>query len=982
MIYFCSQKNRRALVLQSANLNGIDYLEVAKDSDGCGRQLLITMLKSSQGLTLSTSQVQISGGTEASQVTAVSISVGTVSAPKVITVELNQPGDFSTYTFSFVANQSTADPPDGFDPQLSTVTFSFKAGCPTVADCLPCDCCPPDTTPEPDINYLAKDYGGFRQVMLDRMAVLAPAWTETHASDIGIALVETLAYAADHLSYQQDAVGTEAYIGTARSRISLRRLAKLVDYQLNEGSNARTWVYLNTLADNVSIPSGTLVFPRVPGFVTIIQPNTPQSATLLTNPLGFATMQAATLYVEQNELNFYTWGDNDCCLPSGATTATLVRNTANVTNTLTPGQILIFEEIVGPNTGDPEDANPNHRWAVRLTGVRYYNYHNLPLVDPLNGAPIVQISWAADDALPFPLCISSTTDAAHNSIALSAVSVARGNIVPADHGVWQMQVLAGTVTLTFDSTTVTGLGTTFTNYLQVGQWLVFACDTSQTPYQISAIANDTSLTLATPYAGTNLGLPTAAAIMEDLGPVPAAPPAPVTQSSCACTCEGTPTAPLPRYFPELADNPVTFAYPGVVVWSGTVALTSGSQTVTGSGTSFTTALSVGQWLLFTSDPTETPYQIGAIASDTSLTLTVIYTGVTTASTMATLVDTTPASGFLAPASSSTSSFGLPSPLPQIAVYDGLGLQWNVLEDLLSSNGSQRVCVLEIEYDGSAFLRFGDDQYGMAPEPGMDFQVRYRVGNGTAGNIGRDSLAHLLNLEGVQLANVSYVRNPLAAAGGVDPETMDQIRQQAPFAFLTQLRAVTEDDYGVMAQQDPAISEARGTLRWTGSWYTAFVSVDTVSPSGPSKALLTATKKRLNMFRMMGVDLACEGAVIVGLRIEMSICVDPDFFQDDVETALMQLFTTGDLCTGQPGMLNADNFTFGQTIYTSPFIAAAQGVQGVTSATMTLFQRMDDPSVDGVALGYLTLSRLEIARCDNDPNRLDHGIFTLSMDGGK
>ena len=140
-----------------------------------------------------------------------------------------------------------------------------------------------------------------------------------------------------------------------------------------------------------------------------------------------------------------------------------------------------------------------------------------------------------------------------------------------------------------------------------------------------------------------------------------------------------------------------------------MALTSGSQTVTGSGTSFTTALSVGQWLLFTSDPTETPYQIGAIASDTSLTLTVIYTGVTTASTMATLVDTTPASGFLAPASSSTSSFGLPSPLPQIAVYDGLGLQWNVLEDLLSSNGSQRVCVLRsrAQWMGGGEGRFHD-----------------------------------------------------------------------------------------------------------------------------------------------------------------------------------------------------------------------------------------------------------------------------------
>jgi len=470
-------------------------------------------------------------------------------------------------------------------------------------------------------------------------------------------------------------------------------------------------------------------------------------------------------------------------------------------------------------------------------------------------------------------------------------------------------------------------------------------------------------------------LSTDAAIMEDLGQVPAAPPAPVTQSSCACTCEGTSSNPLPRYYPELASSPVTFAYLLTTPYSATVALKKNSTTVTGSGSSFSANLSVGQWLVFASDPSSTPYQISAIENATTLTLATAYPGPTISSTTATLINAIaiPASGFLTPDSSGTASA-----VPQIAVYDDEGEQWQVLEDLLSSSDSQRVCVLEIEYTGAAFLRFGDDQYGMAPEPGMDFQVRYRVGNGTAGNIGRDSLAHILT----SVPGVTEVRNPLAAAGGVDPETMDQIRQEAPFAFLTQLRAVTEDDYGVMAQQDPAISEARGTLRWTGSWYTAFVSVDAVAPSGPSAALLTATQKRLSMFRMMGVDLAVEAAEIVGLSIQMSICVNPSFFQADVETALMQLFTTGNLCTGQPGILNPDNFTFGQTIYTSPFVAAAQSVQGVTSATLTLFQRMDDPSLDGVAQGFLTMGRTEIARCDNDPNRLDHGIFVLQMNGGK
>src|SRR5947207_4343094 len=191
---------------------------------------------------------------------------------------------------------------------------------------------------------------------------------------------------------------------------------------------------------------------------------------------------------------------------------------------------------------------------------------------------------------------------------LEAGSVARGNIVPADQGVWQEQVLAGTVSLTMGSVIVTGTNTTFSNALQVRQWLVFASDLTQTPYRIIAIANDTDLTLASPYVGATTAS-TQAAIIEDLGPVPPKPTAPVTETSCACTCEDTPLPPRPRYYPELVHSPITFSNPEPILFKGTVSLTKGSNTMTGTGTSFTKSLCVGQWLVFEADLSQTPYQI-------------------------------------------------------------------------------------------------------------------------------------------------------------------------------------------------------------------------------------------------------------------------------------------------------------------------------------------------------------------------------------
>ncbi len=65
-------------------------------------------------------------------------------------------------------------------------------------------------------------------------------------------------------------------------------------------------------------------------------------------------MQDSVLYLAQNEMNFYTWGDANCCLPPGATQATL----EGTLTTLAAGDMLIFEEVLGPDTGAARGRRP------------------------------------------------------------------------------------------------------------------------------------------------------------------------------------------------------------------------------------------------------------------------------------------------------------------------------------------------------------------------------------------------------------------------------------------------------------------------------------------------------------------------------------------------------------------------------------------------------------------------------------------------
>jgi hypothetical protein len=450
MKYHCCRHLRRAPVLAHPTLNGIDYLEVV-DRDLPGphpmrqRLLFLYFLKPVAGI--GADNLRITGGDRVRNVriewaepasppppalTAAEAALlpGPAVAPRVLVLRTDSNGDHSDYLLRLVRSPLDDGVPANFDPQLAEVEFSFKVECPSDFDCAPVHACPPDAAALPEINYLAKDYASFRRLLLDRIATLVPGARELPAADLRVALTEMLAYVGDHLSYRQDAAATEAYLGTARSRVSLRRHALLVDYAMHDGCNARAWVHVRTSAAALPLaPAQTQFLTLCRGFATRIAPDDRQRA-LRQHPEVYEPLHEVTARSAHNELPFYTWGDERCCLPAGSTAATL----AGHFPALAIGDYLLLEELVSPTTGAPGDADPAHRHVVRVTKVTHTEAGingPQPLVDPLNDAEITEIEWDEADALPFPLCITAVSD---GGAPLPQVSVARGNLVLVDHG--------------------------------------------------------------------------------------------------------------------------------------------------------------------------------------------------------------------------------------------------------------------------------------------------------------------------------------------------------------------------------------------------------------------------------------------------------------------------------------------------------------------------------------------------------------------
>lgn len=465
----CDSERRREILRRHDKLHGLDYLEVGPKQ----RTLTVHFLgKAPHGSHRLTEQnVVIEGGRRIRDIKVKRAVTHPANDPEfddTLEVVVDRAGDFSTYTLRIVARDShgRARPHPSFDPRYDAVEFNFKVDCPSDLDCANQRQCPPEKRREPEINYLAKDYASFRQLILDRLALLMPAWQERHVPDIGIALVELLAYTGDYLSYHQDAVATEAYLHTARQRISVRRHARLVDYQLHEGSNARAWVTVQIDGDPFDLNPHEYYFITQPKEasshgLSLTQVELQQlrsSGYEVFEPIGEQTMR---LYQTHYEMHFFTWGDEECCLDRGATSATLigelVKDVEEAPPTrgkeqygqqsqqqvhdqkkpdkkesdspklhLRPGDVLIFEEVIGPKTNNPSDADHKRRHAVRLTRVE-------ASTDRLSGEPIVEITWAPEDALPFPLCISVLGPAPDCKI-IRNVSVARGNVILVDHG--------------------------------------------------------------------------------------------------------------------------------------------------------------------------------------------------------------------------------------------------------------------------------------------------------------------------------------------------------------------------------------------------------------------------------------------------------------------------------------------------------------------------------------------------------------------
>ncbi len=819
------QRLRDAAAAGQPETNAIVAVEL--DESGPALVLVVDLLFAPAAGSISEDDILIDGGVRRPRVAVTNV----VQNGARLRLQVARRGDFSDYRLAFGRD---GGPLPGFDRLLSAVLFGFRRQCEQLFDCeaeTPVDA---EVLAEVPINYLARDYDGFRRLMLDRIAAQIPGWTEQGPADPLVTLVELLAYAADHISYAQDAAATEATLETARLRVSARRHARLVDYAMHDGANARAFVHLSmrtpspgSVATSAEIRKNARFLTRSPG-VAVAEGETDRVAAARTAGAQiFEAMATVGLTSDHNRIVLHDWQGGQTQLDKGATAATLADPDGRVM--LGVGDFLLLQEVLDPLTGDASpDAGRRH--VVRITAIAGG-------IDPVGAAdatlvpqplPIWLVRWSAADALPFALPLARVTsgdpvDGIPAGSFDQPSALARGNIVPVDAG---------------ESRPAVDL------------------PASRHPGRRRATI--------------------------------ALPDGPVTQA-----------APVPA-------NAPASAWRGAAPRDARPAITARQDRGTGSNAA-----------------------------------------------------------------------------------------WEIVTDLMGSEAEAQHLLLEVEHGGVARLASGDGSTGAIPDSAYPFEIRARIGNGAMGNVGAGAIAHLLTAGHVDLGgnlvvslagqphDIAAISNPLPASGGVDAESIADVRLKAPIAFRLPSRAVTPADYVMFLKADPLVQNVRAVERWTGSWRVIVLIVDLVGGGALDDAIEAQFRRRLEPVRLAGHALEFRTPLLVPLELAMTVCVEPEVPRDAVEERLQALFSGRRLPDGSLGLFHPDRLSFGDPIRLSRLTAAAQDVPGVRHVDITALKRRGAPGAGAaIASGSLELGALEVAVLANDANFPDRGHVALTMTGGR
>ena len=252
-------------------------------------------------------------------------------------------------------------------------------------------------------------------------------------------------------------------------------------------------------------------------------------------------------------------------------------------------------------------------------------------------------------------------------------------------------------------------------------------------------------------------------------------------------------------------------------------------------------------------------------------------------------------------------------------------------------------------------------YGIAPS-NTTLTIRYYTGGGVQSNIPSNTLTNPTTSTiqflkgGLDPTTAQYVfdsiatNNPIAASGGQDGDTIEEIRQNSISNFPTQLRNVTSNDYLIRALSMPpkygVISKAwaqKPLVEDINDGPSATLDIYLLSSdlngklTTASQALKENVKTYINEYRMISDTISIKNAFVINFNVNFEIITFPDYNGNQViEECILAL----------KDYFSIDKWQINQPIIISNLFVLLDQVEGVQTV-----KQVNLNNVAGTSQGY-------------------------------
>jgi hypothetical protein len=266
------------------------------------------------------------------------------------------------------------------------------------------------------------------------------------------------------------------------------------------------------------------------------------------------------------------------------------------------------------------------------------------------------------------------------------------------------------------------------------------------------------------------------------------------------------------------------------------------------------------------------------------------------------------------------------------------VRWHEAPNLFVLSPNDHNYITKTDDDGKTTVIYGDGEHGARLPTGIEnITSVYRQGLGKGGNVKADQI----KLPLTKPLGVKSVNNPLPAGGGVDKETRDQARINAPIAVLALDRLVSVQDYADFARTFAGIAKARAQRLSDGVREVVHL---TIAGAGNIPIDVTSDLYR-NLVAALGrfgdplQPLQVESFERVLLVVSAKVSLLPDYLWESVKEKMRASLWD---------KLGFDSRELGQDVTLSEVLSLMQSVPGVNYVDFELLdsvseEKLNDPN---------------------------------------